>query len=264
MAPRLLAALLLAGGLRSVPAAAQKRAGSPPPAASQTAALAGSALVELRRALGPGLAVTPASAASAKAAPLAFRRVDSAVTVSPTGLAVPRPGQPPLVFRHQGQSGDTTAGTQFHYQGFDAPSGLVWVSREDNIYTEEQVRRVPNDGEEPMKSMLLPFRTTHLLVSPASGQVVEIAGPPQPNVPRTMLLAAYRRVGADGLPQPGFQLWRVGRGQVRLLRDVPLTYWYVARSRWLTPNRLWLEMGSMWDLVHGARPRVQAIELTIN
>lgn len=235
-----------------LPTSARQKAKSKPKTTvhqSKLSAEVQSALLELRQHLGPGITVKAASAVPATVA-VKFQRTATAATVTAAGVEVHRAGREPLLFRNTGQLSDTTAATVYAYRGFDAPSGLVWVSQEEHLSVEQFI-----SGDTTLP------RNAHLLISPATGQVVKTVGRPQLNTARTLVLAAYE-VGAPWQPV-GLQLWRIEGGRMRLLLNAPLQHWYVARSKWLGSNRLWLEMGSNWDLVMGFRPRHQAVELTV-
>lgn len=205
---------------------------------------AGSALAELQRAVGTVATVTAAAGAAGKSQEAAFSKNAAAAAETRAGVRVPLTSGKAAQLKNvsEQQVGESEAIT-YHYRAAEPKYGLVWVSK------------VPYECP------------TELLVSRASGQVTDIGNEPHLNSSGALLFA--RQNGCFMVFEnyyPGFGLWRVQNGQLKLLKQVRLENYFVLAGRWVGPTKLRLELGLREELMEKGdedKIRRQAFELTV-
>jgi hypothetical protein len=185
------------------------------------------ALAELQRAIGSTATAKPATAAGGQPQEMVFGKTKGSVTETAAGVRVLLSSGKTVQLKNVRVKNDETSDVTYTYRGSEPKTGLVWVKKS-------------------------PYECpTQLLVSRASGRVTDIGSEPHLNAAGTLLFARQNEcfVIFDDYYHPGFQLWRVQTGQLQLLKQVRLTNYFVLDGRWLGPDKLRLELGSMEELM---------------
>lgn len=206
-------------------------------------AAATGALAELQRGVGSAATVAAAAGAAGRVQEAAFSKATAAATETPAGVRVRLASGKVAQLRNLRLKNDEQSSVTYHYRAAEPKTGLVWVSME------------PYECQ------------TELLVSRASGLETDIGNEPHINANGTLLFARQNdcfKVSED--LHPGFGLWRVQRGQLKLLKRVRLDHYFVLAGRWVGPGKLRLELGSLAELMDkGGEDQVrrQAFELMV-
>lgn len=212
----------------------------------QPVVAAGSVLTELQRAVGSGATVAAASGTAGKRQELVFGKVPTAATETKAGVRVALSSGKPLQLKNvPAREDDEVSAVTYRYKGFEAKTGLVWMTKTGWEYEYQ------------------------LLVNRQNGRVTKVANEPHLNTTATLLFARQNDCFAifeDANCYPGFELWRLQAGQLQLLKKVRLNGYFVLDGRWLAPNKLRLELGSIEQLMNGGVDKVRRLpfELTVH
>ncbi|RSK43276.1 hypothetical protein [Hymenobacter perfusus] len=190
-----------------------------------------SALAELWQAVG-----TVATVAPAKSGLVAFQqasftsKLPSNVSIGNHGISIAWPNKQRVVFRDFNPPLDESKMVNHSYRGMNVLTGLVWITRQRYEDLEQ------------------------LLTSQASGRVFEVANEPSINRSGTLLFAKQNEcfVMTDECP-PGFQLWRINKGALKLLKEVRLQNYFVVSGGWISATTVRVETASLQDMMNGKR-----------
>ena len=188
------------------------------------------ALAELRQALGATATVASAKGRASSFQQAAFSQLNSGVKQTAVGVQVSLDDKQLLVLRNDRAEQEETGVPTYRYRGTDRRNHFVWITK--NLYED----------------------TEQIMVSLTTGKQVKIANEPQLNLTSTLLFARQNdcyEVYDDCLP--GFQLWRIGKGTLKLIKEVRLKHYAVVRGDWISATTVRLEMASMENILSGKK-----------
>ncbi|RSK29797.1 hypothetical protein [Hymenobacter metallilatus] len=191
----------------------------------KAAVSAAGALTELRQALGTTATAVPAKGAAAFQQ-AAFSQLNPGVKQTAAGVHISLDDKRLLVLRNDRAEQEETGVSTYRYRGTDWRNQLIWVTRQ--LYEE----------------------TKTLLISEATGKEVEIANEPQLNLTSTLLFAQQNEcymMFEDCYP--GFQLWRINKGVLQLIKEARLKNYFVVSGGWIAPKTVRLEIARLQDVL---------------
>lgn len=190
-----------------------------------------SALAELRQAVGAAATVTPAKGGAVAFQQATFRkRPLPEVSFGSSGVTVVWPNKRRVVFHnvHPHTVDDESKVITHRYGGTEPLTGLLWITKDRYEHTEQ------------------------LLTSQANEKVTEVANEPQINRSGTLLFAKQNDcfvVSEDC--HPGFQLWRINKGTLKLVKEVRLQNYFVVNGGWVSATTVRLEVASLQEMMSG-------------
>ncbi|RSK48956.1 hypothetical protein [Hymenobacter rigui] len=188
------------------------------------------ALAELRQALGAAATVVPAKGRAASFQQATFSQLNSGIKQTTTGVQIDLDDKRLLVLRNDRTEQEETGVPTYRYRGTDRRNRFVWITK--NLYEE----------------------TKQLLISQKTGRITEIANEPQLNLTSALLFTQQNDCyGMFEDCYPGFQLWRIGKGTLKLIKEVRLKNYFVVSGGWVASKTVRLEMASLQDLMNGKK-----------
>lgn len=188
------------------------------------------AFIEITQAVGATATVKPTKGGAAAYQQATFSQLNSGIKQTTTGVQIGLDDNRLLVLRNDRAEQEETGVPTYRYRGTDHRNQLVWITK--NLY----------EG------------TEQLMVSLTTGKQVKIANEPQLNLTSTLLFAQQNdcyEVFDDCLP--GFQLWRIGKGTLKLIKEVRLKHYAVVRGGWISASTVRVEIASMEDILSGKK-----------
>lgn len=189
-----------------------------------------SALSELRQAVGSVAMVTSVKGKAVAFQQAVFSKINAGVKETAAGVQIELAGKRLLVLRNTSSKQDETEVTTYRYRGTDKRNQLVWVTKD--LYEERK----------------------HFLISQVNGKQVEISNEPQLNLISTLVFAQQNECYQmfDDC-YPGFQLWRINKGTLKLLKEVRLKHYAVVRGGWISTSTVRMEVASLQDMMNGKK-----------
>jgi len=188
------------------------------------------AFTEITQAVGATATVKPAKGGVSSFQQAAFSQLNSGIKQTAAGVQISLDDKRLLVLRNDRAEQEETGVPTYRYRGTDHRNQLVWITK--NLYED----------------------TEQMMVSLTTGKQVKIANEPQLNLTSTLLFArqnACYEVYDDCLP--GFQLWRIGKGALKLIKEVRLKHYAVVRGGWISAATVRLEIASTEDILSGKK-----------
>ncbi|WP_426491016.1 hypothetical protein [Hymenobacter sp. 102] len=162
------------------------------------------AFTEITQAVGATATVKPAKGGAAAYQQATFSRLNSKIKQTTTGVQIDLDDNRLLVLRNDRAEQAETGVPTYRYRGTDHRNQLVWITK--NLYEE----------------------TRQLLISQETGRITEIANEPQLNLTNTLVFNQQNDCyGMFDDCYPGFQLWRINKGTVKLIKEVRLKNYVV-------------------------------------